>query len=311
MKFSNKNVVLALSLASLAGAFGSACNAPAANGTTANSATVSTQNSAVGSNQISTNGSAASSNPNAAASPNAFVETKEPEQYQATVLLKLESSGEQNNMNFPAIKADVARSGNDRRMEFKLPSGETVVYLDRAGRQLIISPQKKQYGELDKESTGVDVRRLLMPEQIVSQLKNVKNLERVADDTVDGRSAVKYRFAATTDTKSAAGQVKSESFILVDKETGLPLRSYTNLGAQNNVQGVNSLNFVTEINNIKTDVDAKMFAEPTDFQKVAPEQIRGQLDGFLRMATMLFGQMMKSNQPANNFSPANTATPQN
>jgi len=225
-------------------------------------------------------------------------------------MLKLETSGAET-MPIPPIKADVARSGADRRMEFKLPTGETVIYLDKGGRQLIISPQKKQYAELNKESVGIDVRSLMMPEQIVNQLKMMKGVEKIGEETVDGREAVKYRFASGANTQSQAGRVETESYILVDKETGLPLRSFTNASAQGNVKGVNALNLVTEINNIRTDVDANLFNEPTDFQKVAPEQIRAQMNALFTLATTILGQMGKSNQPAatTTMTPSPTATP--
>lgn len=302
MKSTNRKTFLIVSIASLVACFGfAACEQPKTNGnsnsTTSNSAA---NNSTVNSMNIN---SSVAGNSNAASSDVSTIETKEPEKYQASVMLKLETSGAQQ-MPIPPIKADVARSGADRRMEFKLPTGETVIYLDKGGRQLIISPQKKQYAELNKESVGVDVRSLLMPEQIVNQVKRMKGVEQVGEETVDGRPAIKYRFASSANTQSQAGRVETESFILVDKETGLPLRSYTNGSAQNNVQGVNSMRIVTEMNNIKTDVDPKLFDEPTDFQKVAPEQIRAQLNALFSFATAVLGQMMK---PA--ASPSATATP--
>lgn len=305
MKFSNKKTAAIVSLSALIACFGLACEQPKTSG---GANVVNGSNSSVANANANSmnNNSPSVSAANETGSNNSSVDTKEPEKYQASVMLKLETSGAQQ-MPIPPIKADVARSGADRRMEFKLPTGETVIYLDKGGRQLIISPQKKQYAELNKESVGVDVRSLLMPEQIVSQIKRMKGVEQVGEETVDGRAAVKYRFASGANTQSQAGRVETESYILVDKETGLPLRSYTNAAAQGNVQGVNALNLVTEINNIKTDVDAKLFDEPTDFQKVAPEQIRAQLNALFSLVSALIGQMGKSNQPAAQMSP--TATP--
>lgn len=303
MKFLNRNTVLTLALSSLVACLASACEQPKTN----SAANLTNSNSAIiNSNVNSTNMNSSNVASGNSVSNNSTVDTKEPEKYQASVMLKLETSGAQQ-MPIPPIKADVARSGADRRMEFKLPTGETVIYLDKGGRQLIISPQKKQYAELNKESVGVDVRSLLMPEQIVNQVKAMKGVEKVGEETVDGREAVKYRYASAANTQSQAGRVETESFILVDKETGLPLRSVTNASAQGDVKGVNALNLVTEMNNIRTDVDPKLFDEPTDFQKVAPEQIRAQLNALFSLATTLLGQMAKSNQPAT--TPSATATP--
>jgi hypothetical protein len=234
-----------------------------------------------------------------------IIESKEPEQYQATVALKFETTGEKK-VATPPLKAEVARSGADRRMEFAMPSGEKLIYLETGGKQLLVMPQRKQYAELTKEALGFEVRSLMMPETIVKNLNKLKGIERVGEEKIDGRDATKYRFAATTDTKSQAGTVETESFIFVDKETGLPLRSFTNSESQGNVQGVKGASLITEINNIRTVAEPSLFAEPTDFAKVPPEQIRAQVDAFFSIATAFITQMMKSAQTQQN---APTPTP--
>lgn len=227
-----------------------------------------------------------------------IIETKEPEQYLATVTLNLETSGNQA-LKMPPLKAEVARKGQDRRTEFALPNGEKIIYLDKGGKQLVIAPARKQYAELNQESLGFEVRRMLMPEQIVNRMKNIKGVERVGEEKVDGRDVIKYRYAAMTDTQSKAGKVETEAYFLVDKETGLPLRSETVSESQSgNVQGISGLRFVTEINNIRTEIPADMFAEPSDYTKVEPEVIRQQVNTLFSAAVAIIGQMLKTAQPA-------------
>ncbi len=198
-------------------------------------------------------------------------------------------------MTMPPLKAEVARSGASRRMEITTPNGEKIVYLEAGGKHLIIAPQRKQYGELNKESMGFDIQNLLMPAQIVDRIKNMKGVEKVGEEKVDGRDAIKYRYGATTNTQTKAGNVETESFIFVDKETGLPLRSFTNLQSQGgNVQG----SLVTEMSNIRTTADESLFAAPTDYKQVEPEQIRQQVNQLLSVAMAIVGQVMKSAQPA-------------
>ncbi len=237
-----------------------------------------------------------------------IVESKEPDQYQATVSLKFETSGDKK-VASPPLKADVARSGANRRMEFAMPNGDKLVYLELGDKQLLVMPQRKQYAELTKEALGFEVRSLMMPETIVKSLNNLKGIERVGEEKVDGRDATKYRFAATTDTKSQAGTVQTESFIFVDKETGLPLRSFTNAETQGNVQGMSGASLVTEINNIRTTVEPTLFTEPTDYAKVPPEQIRSQVDAFFSLAAAFITQMMKTAQTQQN-APAPTPSAQ-
>ncbi len=291
----NKKTILTLSL--LMAGFGAACQLPATNSTDSNSNAVINTNANSNVNAKTAAVNAANTNSNTATTSGVVIETKEPEQYQATVTLKFAVAGAQNAATAP-LKANVARNGNDRQMEFTLPTGEKLIYLDIGGKQFVVSPSRKQYAELNKESIGVDPRRMLMPEQIVNQVKNLKGVERVGEEKVGERDAIKYRYGATTDTKSQAGTVETESVVLVDKETGLPLRSMIDLASQNgNVQGMKGLSVVTEMTDLKMSADANLFKEPTDYKKVAPEEIKGQVNMIFSAAAALLGQLMNSAQP--------------
>lgn len=285
----NKLRNFSLLILPMAALFGAGC--PAASNTNTNTTIANTNVN------VTTNGNTVSvGNVSTTVTTNTTViESKEPEQYQATVFLKFETSGDKK-MATPPIKAEVARNGSDRRMEFAMPGGEKLVYLERGGKQLLVMPQRKQYAELTKEALGFEVRSLMMPEQIVKQLNNLKGIERVEEGKVDGRDAIKYRYASTTETKSQAGQVQTESFIIVDKETGLPLRTFTNSESQGNMQGIKGASLVTEINNIRTTAESNLFAEPTDFAKVPPEQIREQVDAFFSVGMAIVTQVLKSAQ---------------
>ncbi|MBA2494877.1 MAG: hypothetical protein H0V31_09315 [Acidobacteria bacterium] len=272
--------------------FNLACQQPVTN-TNANTTNVNVNIS----RNINTNLNANVSNANMANETSATVDTKEPEQYQATVSLRLETSGDQK-MTMPPLKAEVARNGANRRMEITAPNGEKIVYLETNGKNLIIAPQRRQYGELSKESLGFDVQNLMMPGQIVNRVKSMKGVEKVGEEKVDGRDAIKYRYSATTNTQTKAGNVETESFILVDKETSLPLRSFTNSQSQSgNVQGISGLSLITEMSNIRTTANENLFAAPTDYKQVEPEQIRQQVNQLLSVAMAIIGQVMQSAQP--------------
>ena len=275
---------------------GAACQPPTTN---VNVTTNTNVNSTANFNSLNANAPMSNANlANAGAMGNsaAVIETKEPEQYQAVVTMKVAAAGA-SNMASPPIKANVARMGGDRRMEFNLPNGEKLVYLDVAGKQFVISPNRKQYAELNKESIGVDPRSFLMPEQIVKRVQAMKGVERVGEEKVGDRDAIKYQYGAKTDTQSKAGTVDTDSYILVDKETGLPLRSVTNSMSENgSVQGIKGISVVTEMTDIKTTADAALFAEPTDYKKVAPEEIRGQINMVFSAAAAMLGQLMNSGQ---------------
>jgi hypothetical protein len=170
----------------------------------------------------------------------------------------------------------------------------------------VIAPARKQYAELTPEATGFQLQKLMTPGQIVSYLEKLKGVERVGDDTMNGRPADKYRYATTTNTSTSAGEVKSEAFFFVDKETGLPLRAQLESLASGNVQGVKGAKIVAEMRDISTTIDDSLFQVPADFSKVPPEQVRQQIDSITR-TVMALGQLLLSNMNAP--APSPTASP--
>jgi hypothetical protein len=234
------------------------------------------------------------------------VETKEPEAYDAVVTLKVEGIGSGQTTAFPSLNAKVAKSGNDRRMEFTMPAGGRVIFLDKGGVNYLILPDMKQYAVLDKAATGFDVRRMLLPEQIVAQVKSVQGMQLVGEEKYNGRDAIKYKYAATANTQSQAGQVNTESFLLVDKATSLPLHSETVSRTQSgaNVQGYSGLRVITEISDITTTPAADQFAEPTGLQKIESEKVRSQVDMIFSSMSTFLGQLLQQGQTTT----ANTAT---
>lgn len=244
------------------------------------------------------------------------VDTREPDQYQATVKLSLETMGQANQKTAaPTIAANVARSGNDRMMEFNLPTNEKVIFLDKGGMSYLIFPSRKQYAELTKEALGFEMRRMMMPEQLVNQAKALAGMRLIGEENMNGRQVTKYAYQSATNTQTAAGTVATESYLIVDKETGLPLRTETVAQSQNggNVQGMNGARVVTEMTDIKTTPDPSLFELPTGFAKIDPETVKTQVNTIFQIVASVVGQMMQQAQPAananSNTMTAPTATP--
>jgi hypothetical protein len=195
----------------------------------------------------------------------------------------------------PTLGANVGRMGDNRVMEFTLPTNEKVIFLDKGGMNYLILPSRKQYAELTKEALGFEVRRLLMPEQIVQQAKAVPGMKLVGEETENGRQVVKYAYQAQANTNTAAGTVATESYMIVDKETGLPLRTETVSQSQSggNVNGVNGVRIVTEMTDIKTSPDPAIFNLPNDYQKIDPETVKANVNLVFNAISALVGQAMQ------------------
>jgi hypothetical protein len=189
-----------------------------------------------------------------------------------------QTEGGENAIGITPVTADVAKNGDDRRLSFKLPDGSDLIYLDHAGTAYAIAPARKQYAELTPAATGFQLHKLMTPGQLVAYLDKLQGIELIGEEPVNGRPAQKYRYARTSNTNTSAGQVNTESFVFIDKDTGLPLRAELYSEASGNVQGVKGAKIVAEMRDITTNVDDSFFQVPAGLNKVPEAQVRQQVD---------------------------------
>lgn len=251
-------------------------------------------------------------NTNAAPVSPSVIAAREPDAYRATLVLSAETEGGEKTIGIPQLSAEVARSGANRRVSFKLPDGSDLIYLEKDGMHIAIAPARKQYAELTPEATGVQLQNLMTPGQLVARLEKLQGVESVGEEAINGRPAQKYRYKHVANTNTQAGAVSTEAFVFVDKETGLPLRSELYTEASGNVQGVRGAKVVAEMRDISMIVDPALFEVPLDYKKVPPEQVRQQINALTNAAASLIRALMSNvavsgSSPAS--SPAATSTP--
>ena len=289
--------LISLLVISLLGLVGSACQRSDTNANT--------------NTNLSANANLSPTNANANISPEpaSVSAAREPEKYRAVLVLSAETEGGQKTIGIPSLSAQVARNGADRRVSFKLPDGSDLIYLEQGDKHIVIVPSRKQFAELTPEATGFQLQKLMTPGQIVSSLQKLKGVERVGEETLNGRAAEKYRYANTTTTSTSAGEVKSEAFFYVDKVTGLPLRAQLNSEASGNVQGVKGARIVAEMRDISTDVDDALFQVPAGLNKVPPEQVRAQIDSFTNTVAALVQALLRNMNAGASTSTTPTPSP--
>jgi hypothetical protein len=257
-------------------------------------------------NTNTANINATPANANIASDSGVTISTREPEMYRATLVFTAQTEGGEKTIGIPALSAEIARNGNDRRVSFKLPDGSDLIYIDHDNKHYVIAPGRKQYAELTPEATGMQIQKLMTPGQLVGRLEKLKGVERVGDEEINGRKAEKYRYATTSNTNTQAGQVSTHAFVYVDKETGLPLRSELFAETSGDVKGVKGAHFVAEFRDISTTVDPTLFEVPAGMTKVTPEQVRQQIEALTSMVGGLLKAMLGNMQNSN---PATTTTP--
>jgi len=229
----------------------------------------------------------ANTNTNSAPESLAGITAREPDQYRATLTFSAETEGGEKTIGIPTLSAQISRNGDARRVAFKLPDGSDMIYIDTADHHYVLLPARKQYAELTPEALGFQIRRLMTPGQIVSNLERVKGVQRVGEEQFNGRTAIKYSYASTVNTNTQAGQVSNQGFAYIDKDTGLPLRAELVAQASNEVKGVKEAKLVAEMRDVSTDVNASDFEVPPGLNKIPPEQIRSQVDAITNAATMI------------------------
>lgn len=257
-------------------------------------------------NTANLNSTPATTNANVTSDAATTINAREPDKYRATLVFTAQTEGGEKTIGIPTLSAEVARSGDDRRVSFKLPDGSDLIYIDHENKHYVIVPSRKQYAELTPEATGVQIQKLMTPGQIVGWIEKRKGIERVGEEEVDGRRADKYRYATTTNTNTQAGQVSTQAFVFVDKETGLPLRSELVAETSGDVKGVKGARFLAELRDISTTVDPSMFEVPAGLNKVTAEQVRQQIDALTSTASAVVKALLSSMQAT---TPAAAASP--
>ncbi len=258
---------LFLTAALLLTAISSACQPGPATNTNSNS----------NANASNTNANANTTNANTGTT-GASINTREPDSYTATLVVSAVTEGGERVVGVPELSAKVARNGADRRVEFKLPNNETLVYIDHADQHFVVAENRKQYAELTPEATGFQLQKLMTPGQIAEMIKRQKGFQYVGDEQYQGHQAEKYHYTGSTQTNTQAGTVTSEINIFIDKTTGLPLHAELFSEATGNVEGVRGARLVVEMRDIQTSTDPALFQPPQGYTKVEAQQVRQQVD---------------------------------
>jgi hypothetical protein len=254
------------------------------------------------------NANVVAANANVATAPSTLA-AKEPDKYRATLVFSAETEGGEKTIGIPTLSAEVAKNGADRRLSFKLPDGSDLVYIERNGVHYAIAPARKQYAELTPEATGFQLHRLMTPGQVVGYLDRLQGIQLVGEENLQGRTAIKYRYARTDNTKTSAGDVRTESFIFIDKDTGLPLRAELFSEASGNVQGTRGATVVAEMRNISTDVDPSLFEVPEGMNKVSEQQVRQQVNAISNTIAAVLRTLLTNMNTAPQPSPTVSASP--
>jgi hypothetical protein len=249
---------------------------------------------------LSSNANAAANinaNTNAAAPPasSAVLAAKEPESYSVTTTITVTPTGKAPQTSVPPLQFSFAKMSTARRVSFKLPDpvGE-VIYLEQPSLKYLIFPARNQYVELDPVELGFQLGALMSPVAIIDRLKQRSSFEVMDTETVNGRTAVKYRFRGATDTHTKAGTAQADSLVYVDQETGLPLRSEIETTSTSGL----GARIVTTAEGLQLNPASSLFEPPTTMKKVTSAELKQQVQGFVNTLRIVAGYLKQQLNPA-------------
>lgn len=248
---------------------------------------------------MNSNASLATANANAPAMlEGAPLDAREPESYSVTNTITVQPTGSAPQTNVPPLQFSFARIGMDRRVSFKLPDpvGD-VIYLEKTPLKYLIFPARNQYVELDPNELGFALGDVISPVSAIEQLKQRTQYEQLGTETMNGRTAVKYRFKGAADTHTGIGTAQADSIVYIDKDTGLPLRSEIDTTSSSGA----GARIVTVAENLQFAPDRTLFEVPSGMKKVTSTELKQQVQGFVgvvRAVAGYFRQQVNTPPPA-------------
>ncbi|MGA9996319.1 MAG: hypothetical protein WBP93_12950 [Pyrinomonadaceae bacterium] len=235
----------------------------------------------VGSNQNSANSN--SSNESADISSTPPFSTKEPERYQALMVVTGDMNDQSSQVagaaDFNNQQMFIARDGEKRRVDYGLNQGVKLSYLQLPNGLFLALPDEKIYAEikLGEENSAPNLpmgeAEDFSPDRLLNESHAGARYEKLGVEDLNGRATTKYRVttvpAQTGETKGAA----VETIVWIDEALGMPVKSETT----STRDGASTGKFTMELRNIKQEVDARLFDLPQDYKKVDAKEIYAHL----------------------------------
>jgi len=206
------------------------------------------------------------------------LEAREPETYSVTNTVTIQPTGNSPQANIPPLQFSFAKTGTERRVSFKLPDpvGE-VIYLEKPPMKYLVFPARNEYVELDPNDLGFQLGEVMSPAAVVQRLKEKTQYEQLGTETINGRTAVKYRLRGAADTRTKVGTAQADSIVYVDQQTGLPLRSEIETTSSSGA----GARITTAADNIQFTTDPSFFQVPTTMKKVTTTELKQQVQSFV------------------------------
>jgi hypothetical protein len=198
--------------------------------------------------------------------------TKEPDRYQATRLVTFSEIAPDNSVNeLHTARVLIMRDADQRREEYEAGKLGNLVILENARGRYMLLPQLKLYADANEANTSSAADRLNVeteltsPDLLLHESNSAVQYQKFGEEVVAGRKATKYK------VESSASR-NTETFIWIDERLGMPI------AMQSTSPGANgSTRAWMELQDIRTEVDPRIFALPADYRKVPMKDLLGMI----------------------------------
>lgn len=230
----------------------------------------------VGGNNSNANGN--SSGGSASVSSVPPFSTKEPERYQATMVITGDVNEQSSAADFNNQQMFIARDGERRRVDYGLKQGAKLSYLQLPDGLFLVLPAQKIYAEIKPgEDAGTQALPAgeaedFSPDKLLNESQAGARYEKLGAEDLNGRATTKYRVTSVAQT-SEAKATAVETLVWVDESLGMPIKSET----VSKGEGAREGKFTMELRDIKQEVEASLFELPQGFKKVDAREIYAHL----------------------------------
>jgi hypothetical protein len=179
------------------------------------------------------------------------------------------------------------RDGEQRREEHDGSSIGSIVFLEISSGRFVLLPRSKLFADLGEEATNAAdetetelAEDEVSPDLMLHESAVTSRYQKLGTETVAGRATIKYRV-----TPADSSTPTSETFIWIDETLGMPIKSVSTSKSSDHATTVSM-----ELQEIRTEVDAKVFSLPADYRKVAAPVIFGMIRQAANQAKLPVGQ---------------------
>jgi outer membrane lipoprotein-sorting protein len=200
-------------------------------------------------------------------------QTREPERYQAQMLLKFSLDE-----HLESASTFISRDGDKRREDYEMPTRMKVSDLEIPAGHFLLLHDRKLYALVTPEASALlqgpptIIPEDFAPDLLINESRTEARYQKLGVEELNGRRVTKYR----VEVASAAGaerQTQIEQLIWIDEQLGMPVRSETTSTGASSRQ----MKYTMEMLDIKEEADQSVFALPQDYKRVPMKEILAQM----------------------------------